>query len=71
MINQHPDPKENALPSQQSTPLESFIHVREEVPRYWMVDSLWTVLASAEATGGALTVLDQLMPHRSGADPHP
>ena len=70
MINQHPDPKENALPSQQSTPLESFIHVREEVPRYWMVDSLWTVLASAEATGGALTVLDQLMPHRSGPPTH-
>ena len=58
------------MPSPQSTPLEPFIHVREEVPRYWMVDSLWTVLAAAEATGGALTVLDQLMPHRSGPPTH-
>lgn len=70
MVDQHPDPKENAMPSPQSTPLEPFIHIREEVPRYWMVDSLWTVLASAEATGGALTVLDQLMPHRSGPPTH-
>ena len=45
MINQHPDQKENAMPSPLPTPLEPFIHVREEVPRYWMVDSLWTVLA--------------------------
>ena len=60
------------MPSPQSTPLEPFIHVREEVPRYWMVDSLWTVLASAEATGGALTVLDQLMPRQKrAADPRP
>ena len=58
------------MPSPLPTPLEPFIHVREEVPRYWMVDSLWTVLASAEATGGALTVLDQLMPHRSGPPTH-
>ena len=70
MVDQHPDPKENAMSSPQSTPLEPFIHIREEVPRYWMVDSLWTVLASAEATGGALTVLDQLMPHRSGPPTH-
>ncbi len=35
-----------------------------------MVDSLWSVLAPAEATGGALTVLEQVMPARSGPPPH-
>lgn len=49
---------------------EPFIASREVVPSYWMVDSLWSVLAPAEATGGALTVLDQLMPRRSGPPPH-
>ena len=34
MIEEHPDQKENAMPSPQSTPLEPFIHIREEVPRY-------------------------------------
>lgn len=53
-----------------SNTTEPFISTREEVPSFWMVDSLWSVLASAEATGGALTVLDQLMPHRSGPPPH-
>jgi hypothetical protein len=72
MINQHPDQKEKVMPIPQSTPLEPFIHIREEVPRYWMVDSLWTVLASAEATGGALTVLAQSdAPQKRATDPHP
>lgn len=53
-----------------SNTLEPFISTREEVPSYWMVDSLWSVLAPAEATGGALTVLDQVMPRRSGPPPH-
>ena len=47
-----------------------FISNRQEVPSFWMVDSLWSVLASAEQTGGALTVLDQVMPRRSGPPPH-
>lgn len=50
--------------------LEPFIVTRRDVPSFWMVDSLWSVLAPAEATGGALTVLDQLMPFRSGPPPH-
>ncbi len=49
---------------------EPFMTTREEAPSYWLVDSLWTVLAPAEATGGALTVLDQVMPRRSGPPPH-
>lgn len=53
-----------------SNTLEPFHSTREEVRSYWMVDSLWSVLAPAEATGGALSVLDQVMPRRSGPPPH-
>lgn len=49
---------------------EPFVLARESAPKYWMVDSVWSVLASAETTGGALTVLDQVMPKRSGPPPH-
>ena len=49
---------------------EPFVMTREEAPKYWMVDSVWSVLASAETTGQALTVLDQVMPRRSGPPPH-
>lgn len=41
--------------NQTSTP---FLMTREDAPRYWLVDSLWSVLTSADTTGGALTVLD-------------
>lgn len=47
-----------------------FVASRESSSSYWLVDSLWSVLASAESTGGALTVLDQVMPRRSGPPPH-
>lgn len=47
-----------------------FLTTREQAPSYWLVDSLWTVLATADTTDGALTVLDQLMPRRSGPPPH-
>ena len=49
---------------------DPFVISREEAPRYWMVDSVWSMLAGAETTGGALTVLDQTMPARSGPPPH-
>lgn len=47
-----------------------FITTREEVPNYWMGDSLWSILATAETTGGDLAVMDQIMPRRSGPPPH-
>lgn len=47
-----------------------FLMTSDKAPRYWLVDSVWSVLASAETTAGALTVLDQLMPSRSGPPPH-
>jgi quercetin dioxygenase-like cupin family protein len=53
-----------------SNNLQPFIATRDDAPSYWLVDSLWSVLAPAESTGGALTVLDQVMPRRSGPPPH-
>jgi len=54
-----------------STPTNHpFVITREEAPKFWMVDSLWSSLATAETTGNALTVLDQVMPRRSGPPPH-
>lgn len=47
-----------------------FITTRDEVPNYWMGDSLWSILATAETTAGDLAVLDQVMPRRSGPPPH-
>lgn len=54
-----------------STPTNHpFVITREEAPKFWMVDSLWSSLATAETTGNALTVLDQVMPRRSGPPAH-
>jgi mannose-6-phosphate isomerase-like protein (cupin superfamily) len=47
-----------------------FLITRDAAPSYWLVDSLWSVLATADTTGGALTVIDQIMPRRSGPPPH-
>lgn len=53
-----------------TTTAQPFVITREEAPIYWMVDSLWASLATSETTGGELTVLDQVMPRRSGPPPH-
>ena len=58
------------MPQAPPTTPPPFTTTREEVPRLWLADSLWSVLATAESTGGALTVLDQVMPRRSGPPPH-
>ena len=49
---------------------EPFVISREQADSFWMVDSLWSALAAPHSTGGALTLLDQLMPRRSGPPPH-
>ncbi len=43
---------------------------RDEAKSYWQIGNLWSVLASAQSTGNALTVVDQLMPKRSGPPLH-
>lgn len=47
-----------------------FVLTRQDAPSFWRVDTLWTVLASGDTTGGELTVFDQVMPRRSGPPPH-
>jgi len=64
------DTDRTAAPQQPANESRAFVTTREEAPSYWLVDSLWSVLATAESTGGALTVLDQIMPRRSGPPPH-
>ncbi|MBV9366744.1 MAG: hypothetical protein JOY89_21105, partial [Solirubrobacterales bacterium] len=49
---------------------EPFILRREDVPSFWLVDSLWSVLATADTTGGALSIMDQVMPKGSGPPAH-
>lgn len=49
---------------------ESFITHREDVPSFWLVDSLWSILATGDTTGGALSIMDQVMPKGSGPPPH-
>ena len=42
----------------------------EKAPAYWSQDILWTVLATAEQTGGSYSLLEELCPKRSGPPPH-
>ncbi|MBV8955414.1 MAG: cupin domain-containing protein [Solirubrobacterales bacterium] len=39
-------------------------------PAFWTQDTLWHVLVSSEQTGGAMTVLEQLMPKGGGPPSH-
>lgn len=51
-------------------PTEPFVITPEQADSYWQLGGLWTVLASARTTAGALTVLEQLMSQGSGPPPH-
>lgn len=41
-----------------------------KAPAYWAQDSLWTILAATEQTGGSYSLMEQLCPQRSGPPPH-
>ncbi len=43
---------------------------RDSAPAYWMLDILWTVLATGEQTGGRFSVLEQIMPEGAAPPPH-
>jgi quercetin dioxygenase-like cupin family protein len=47
-------------------PCIAFHHNRETAPAYWLFDVLWLVLADGRETGGAYSVIEQLMPQGSG-----
>ena len=40
------------------------------VTGHWQLDILWSVLVSQDDTGGQFSVMEQLMPRRSGVAPH-
>ena len=44
----------------------AFHRDRDTAPAYWMLDLLWLVLADGRETGGAYSVMEQLMPQSSG-----
>ena len=44
----------------------AFHRDRDTAPAYWMLDLLWLVLADGRETGGAYSVMEQLMPQGSG-----
>ena len=44
----------------------AFHRDRDTAPAYWMLDLLWLVLADGRETGGAYSVIEQLMPQGSG-----
>ena len=39
-------------------------------PAYWMLDILWTILATGAQTGGRYSVLEQIMPGNAAPPPH-
>ena len=42
----------------------------DTVTGHWQLDILWSVLVSQDDTGGQFSVMEQLMPRRSGVAPH-
>lgn len=52
------------------TPLHPLLSDVDTAPRFWQMGIMWSVLASGDQTGGAYTVMEQLMPHKAGPPPH-
>lgn len=55
------------MSEQQPHPL---ITSADTVTGYWQLDILWSVLVSQDDTEGKFSVMEQLMPQRSGVAPH-
>lgn len=53
-----------------TTTIVPYVHTVDDGPAYWQVDILWVMLATAEQTGGAYTLMWELCPQGSGATPH-
>jgi len=46
---------------QTAEPFEAFVRGRDDAPAFWHMGILWIILATAEETGGAFTLMEQLM----------
>ena len=48
----------------------AYMRSAKEAPAYWNLDLLWMVLAEAKDTGGAYSIMEQLIPKGPGAVVH-
>lgn len=53
-------------PAPPFAPAAALARNRDTAPAYWFVDALWLVLVDGRETGGAYSVMEQLMPRGSG-----
>jgi quercetin dioxygenase-like cupin family protein len=51
-------------------PTDSPVSSMDTVPGYWGFGSLWSPLVTSEQTDGRYSIVEQLMPGRSGPPPH-
>ncbi len=65
-----PSDSNMATKPSQTNPIKPYALQVEQAPAYWLQDILWTVLATAEQTGGSYSLLEQLCPKNSGPAPH-
>jgi quercetin dioxygenase-like cupin family protein len=49
------------MDAQSVNPMADYIRVGDQAPAFWHMGILWIVLATAEDTGGAFTLMEQLM----------
>ena len=49
---------------------QPFLASNQTAPAYWMLDILWTILATGQQTGGRYSVLEQIMPGNAAPPPH-
>lgn len=54
----------------ETNPIKPYGLSVQQAPAYWAQDSLWTVLATSQQTGGSYSLMEQICPQRSGPPPH-
>jgi hypothetical protein len=66
-----PPSKENMLTKPSTVnPLKPYGIDVNDAPAYWSQGILWTILATAEQTGGSYSLVEELCPKHSGPPPH-
>ncbi len=58
------------MPPGKDASLSAQMVSHSEAPAYWMLDILWTVLATSEQTEGRYSLIEQLMPQGAAPPPH-
>ena len=54
----------------EANPIKPYGVVVKDAPAYWSQGILWTILASAEQTGGSYSLMEELCPLHGGPPPH-